>query len=79
MEVIGYLVYRRVLPLRAVEELMGGMLTFWWARIKPFAELDRERMQNPRMFEWAQWLAERVAERRSNASEPAFIAHANWS
>jgi hypothetical protein len=24
---LGYLVYRHVLPLRSVEELMGGMIT----------------------------------------------------
>jgi hypothetical protein len=79
LEALGYLVYRRVLSLRSVEELMGGMITLWWTRIKPLAERDRKKSQNPRMFEWAQWLAERVAERRTDAgSEPAFLAHADW-
>jgi hypothetical protein len=79
LEALGYLVYRHVLPLRSVEELMGGMITLWWTRIKPLAERDRMKSQNPRMFEWAQWLAERVAERRTHAgSEPAFLAHADW-
>lgn len=27
LEALGYLVYRHVLPLRSVEELMGGMIT----------------------------------------------------
>jgi hypothetical protein len=79
LEALGYLVYRRVVPLRSVEEVMGGMITLWWTQIKPLAEHDREKTQNPRMFEWAQWLAERVAERRTGTeSEPAFRAHANW-
>lgn len=79
MEALGYLVYRRVLPLKTVEELMGGMIGFWWARIRPLAEQDRLKTQNPRMYEWAQWLAERVAERRSGATaEPAFVAYAGW-
>jgi hypothetical protein len=79
LEVVGYLVYQHVLSLRSVEELMGGMITLWWARIKPLAEHDREKTQNPRLFEWAQWLAERVAERRRGTeSEPAFRAHADW-
>jgi len=79
LEALGYLVYRRLVSLRSVEELLGGMITLWWTRIKPLAERDRENTQNPRMFEWAQWLAERVAERRTGAeSEPAFRAHADW-
>ncbi|HZV77245.1 MAG TPA: hypothetical protein VFF63_05790 [Candidatus Babeliales bacterium] len=80
MEALGYLVYRHVVSLRSVEELMGGMITHWWARIKPLAEREREKTRNPRMFEWAQWLAERVAERRTGTEfEPAFLAHAHWS
>jgi len=79
LEALGYLVYRHVVSLRSVEELLGGMITLWWTRIKPLAERDREKTQNPRMFEWAQWLAERVAERRTGTeSEPAFRAHADW-
>ena len=79
LEALGYLVYRRVLSLRSVEELMGGMIMLWWARIKPLAERDRQTTENPRMFEWVQWLAERVAERRAGTdSKPAFQAHASW-
>lgn len=79
IEALGYLVYRRVLSIQSVEELMGGMIAFWWARIKPFAERDRVRTENPRMYEWVQWLAERVAERRAGRqAQPAFIANAGW-
>lgn len=79
LEALGYLVYRRVLPIQSVKELMGGMITMWWARIKPLAERERESTGNPRMFEWAQWLAERVIEPGGGTeSEPAFTAHAHW-
>jgi hypothetical protein len=79
LEALGYLVYRRVVPMQSVKELMGGMIATWWARIKPLAERERESSGNPRMFEWAQWLAERVVERGGGTeSEPAFMAHADW-
>lgn len=79
LEALGYLVYRRVVPIQSVQELMGGMLTMWWARIKPLAERERESTGNPRMFEWAQWLAERVIERGGGTeSEPAFTSRAHW-
>lgn len=58
---------------------MGGMIVLWWARLNPLAEHDRGNTGNPRMFEWAQWLAERVIERGGGTeSKPAFTADADW-
>lgn len=79
MEALGYLVHQRVLSLQSVQALMGGMIVLWWTRVKPLAERDRLKTGNPRMFEWAQWLAERVIEHRGGTeAEPAFTAHADW-
>jgi hypothetical protein len=71
--------YRRIVSLQSVEELMGGMIALWWSRIQPYAQFDRERTGNPRTYEWVQWLAERVAERQGHEPpEPAFVAHSGW-
>ncbi|MHB8432672.1 MAG: DUF4760 domain-containing protein [Candidatus Tyrphobacter sp.] len=79
LEALGYLVFVRVVSVQSVEELMGGLIALWWSRIKPYAEYERQRTGNPRMYEWVQWLAERIAERRRNEpAEPAFVAHASW-
>jgi hypothetical protein len=79
IETVGYLVYRRVISIESVEDLMGGMIGFWWARIKPFSERDRERTGNLRLYEWVQWLAERIEERLDGEpKEPAYSAHARW-
>ena len=79
LEALGYLVFIRIVSLRSVEELMGGMVVLWWSRIKPYAEYECQRTGNPRMYEWVQWLAERMAERRKDMpAEPAFVAHAGW-
>ena len=67
LETIGYMVWRGIVDLEMVEELYGGVIIFWWSRIKPYAERDRERTSNPKSYEWFQWLAERLDQRRQDA------------
>ena len=79
VETIGYLVFRRIVSMETVDELVGGVVVFWWYRILPFVERDRHRTSNPKSYEWFQWLAERLVERRNVGSGlPAYMAHAHW-
>ena len=73
VETIGYMVWRGIVDIAMVDDLFGGIVIFWWSRIKPFAERDRERTSNPKSYEWFQWLAERLTERRRN--QPAIPAY----
>ena len=68
VETIGYMVWRGIVEIQMVDDLFGGIVIFWWSRIRPFAERDRERTSNPKSYEWFQWLAERLAERRRHGS-----------
>jgi hypothetical protein len=80
VETIGYMVFRRIVTLDMVDELIGGVIVVWWLRIEAFAERDRARTSNPKSYEWVQWLAERLMERRGAAgSSPAYEKHADWS
>lgn len=73
VETIGYMVWRGIVDIQMVDDLFGGIVIFWWSRIKPFAERDRERTSNPKSYEWFQWLADRLTERRQQgASIPAY-------
>jgi hypothetical protein len=79
LETIGYMVYRRIATLEMVNDMIGGVTIFWWTRIRPFAERDRARTNNPKSYEWVQWLAERLIEWRAlHGSEPAYVRFANW-
>jgi hypothetical protein len=79
LETIGYLVFRRIVTMDTVDELVGGVVIFWWLRLRPFVERDRLRTSNPKSYEWFQWLAERLVERRKQATAlPAYTAHAHW-
>jgi hypothetical protein len=67
------MVWRGIVDIAMVDDLFGGIVIFWWSRIKPFAERDRERTSNTKSYEWFQWLAERLVERRGK--EPAIPAY----
>lgn len=73
VETIGYMVWRGIVDIEMVDDLFGGIVVFWWSRVRPFAERDRERTSNPKSYEWFQWLAERLADRRSDGlGTPAY-------
>lgn len=77
VETIGYMVWRGIVDIAMVDDLFGGIVIFWWSRIKPFAERDRERTSNPKSYEWFQWLAERLLERRRETPAiPAYLRKA---
>ena len=74
VETIGYMVWRGIVDIAMVDDLFGGVVIFWWSRIKPFAERDRERTSNPKSYEWFQWLAERLEDRRRDRPPvPAYL------
>ena len=78
LESIGYMVFRRMVTLDLVDELMGGAVLLFWARDRQWIERERTHSGNPRFLEWCQWLAERILERR--AQHPFIPAHlrAGW-
>jgi hypothetical protein len=79
IETVGYMVFRGIVALEIVEELLGGAITVFWARVKPWVERDRKRSTSPRQYEWVQWLAERLEERKTGiAATPAYTKYADW-
>lgn len=78
-ETLGYAVYRRLLPLSSVDELMGGNIRTAWKRLRPWAEHMREVQGSPNAFEWFQWLAERLEQRPvAWKAKGAHVAHKEW-
>ena len=78
-ETLGYLVYRGIMPIELVEELVGGVGVNIWARIRPWALAVREEQGQPLLLEWFQWLSERLEERERPAAVPAYISHRGWT
>ncbi|KGQ19297.1 hypothetical protein LF41_2945 [Lysobacter dokdonensis DS-58] len=77
-ESMGLLVYRESLPMDMVEEIIGGAVVLLWQRLKPWAEANRREQNHPLLFEWFQWLAERLEERGRPSQTPAFERFRDW-
>jgi hypothetical protein len=79
IETVGYMVFRGIVAIETVEELLGGAITLFWTRVKPWVERDRKRSMSPRQYEWVQWLAERLEERKTRiTATPAYAKYADW-
>ena len=78
-ESMGLLVYRDSLPMHLVEEIIGGAVVLLWRRLRPWVEAHRREQNHPLLFEWFQWLAERLDERGRPTQTPAYDRYRKWS
>ena len=78
-ESMGLLVYRDSLPMHLVEEIIGGAVVLLWYRLKPWVEASRREQNHPLLFEWFQWLAERLEERGRPTQTPAYDRFRRWT
>jgi hypothetical protein len=79
LETIGYMVFRRTIDLQTADDLIGGVALMFWSRTKAWGERERKRMGNPKYYEWCEWLADRIAERREKLGhKPAYTLYTDW-
>jgi len=79
-ESLGVLTFRREIDMGTVDDFFSGAITVSWRKLRAFVEDDRESLERETVWEWFQWLAERMQEReRRSAPIPAHIAHRDWS
>jgi hypothetical protein len=79
-ERIGILVFNHEISFDMIEEAYGELISISWHRLEKYVTEIREEMQRERLFEWFQWLAERMLDReRSQTREPAYISYRNWT
>lgn len=76
-ESLGLLVFRHEIKLDLVDEMLP--LVPCWARLSRYIEDYRAEVDRPTMWEWMQWLVERLEQRESKRPrQPAFLAHRSW-
>jgi len=78
-ETMGLLVYRDSVPIELLEELIGGAIVILWRKLRPWVEAGRIEGGHPLLFEWFQWLAERLEARGRPTQMPAFLKHRDWT
>ena len=78
-ESIGVMVFRGIVPIEMVNELLGGVCVESWKRLKNYTEEARAERDRKTMSEWFQWLAERLEEHHSREGrEAAYEEHSHW-
>ena len=78
-ESIGVMVFRGIVPLEMVNELLGGVCVESWARLSQFMQDSRAESDRTTMGEWFQWLAERLNEHHTRYGRPpAYEQYRHW-
>jgi hypothetical protein len=78
LETMGVLVYRRIVPLPILDELMGDAILILWKKLSPWVEHLRTEQKRDSTYEWFQWLADRLAETNRRTEAGAYKIYRNW-
>ena len=79
-ESLGVLTFRREIDMGTIDDFFSGAITISWRKLHTFVENDRESLERETVWEWFQWLSERMREREDRSAPiPAHIAHRDWS
>ena len=78
-ESLGVLAFRREIDMETIDDFFSGAITISWRKLHAFVDEDRRRLERETVWEWFQWLADRMREREQRGAPiPAHIAHRHW-
>lgn len=78
-ESLGVLLFRDELTIEQIDDFFSGAIIISWRKLRRFVEEDRRDLERETVWEWFQWLAERVqARERHVRTSPAHIAYRDW-
>jgi len=79
-ESFGVMVYRRIVPLALIDQLVGGATVQLWRKLAVWVEETRKERSHEFFYEWFQWLAERLQEQPGfNMLEGAYLKYRKWT
>lgn len=78
-ETVGLLVFRGIVPLDIVQDLVGGIAVILWEQLKPWVDTLREERDHPSLLEWYEWLVLQLEAHRSASDMPAHERHRDWT
>jgi hypothetical protein len=73
MESLGLLVHDGLIDLDLVDKTLGDYVANVWYKYKDFFLAMRERIPDPYLGEYFQWLAERVEEKMKENRKPYYL------
>ena len=59
-EMLGSMVFERVVELHTLDRMVGGWVRATWVRLRPWVESERIQDRNANVGEWWQWLYEQL-------------------
>jgi len=78
-ESIGILVFHNEVTMDMVDDAYSGPIALSWQKLELYVSGIREEHQRETMFEWFQWLAERMRDREKRSPPvPAHVAYKEW-
>ncbi|MFN0149528.1 MAG: hypothetical protein ACKVU1_02320 [bacterium] len=78
VEVVGVLVYRRVVPIEIVDDLMGDAIVGFWPKLRDWVEAMRREQDRESVYEWFQWLVDRLETRERRRTRGAHSLFSEW-
>ncbi|MCA0932039.1 hypothetical protein LCM02_06220 [Lutimonas saemankumensis] len=77
-ETLGFLVYKRVIPIEFVEQLVGGVCLALWEKLNLYV-LEYRKINDQKLFlEWFEWLSYILKKRERDKAKPALEKFKNW-
>lgn len=79
-ETLGYIVFRRMVPLEMADDMVGGAVRVAWRKLGAYFVEIRRISGSQKAWEWFEWLADRLEEHsgRLDNKKGAQIAYRNW-
>jgi hypothetical protein len=78
-ESLGVMLFRRELTLDVMDDFFSGAIVISWRKLHVLVEDDRGLLGRKTVWEWFQWLAERMIAREDAAPPtPAHVMHRDW-
>jgi len=77
-ETLGFLVYKKVIPIEFVEQLIGGVCISLWHKLSPYI-MDYRSVNDQKLFlEWFEWLSFQFKARKRDQAKPAIEKFKKW-
>ena len=74
-ETVGLLIYKGVVPVDALEDLVGDAALTLWRKLNRWVFELREKRRHPRALEWFEWLVVQLEARPNVGRAPAARAY----
>ena len=79
MENIGVMTFQRIVPFLIVRNLVGTSVVLLWHKLENWVTGLREELGSQEVFEWFQWLAEKLDEYQPADAKPAYEEFKTWA